>query len=91
MIEMRSQTNRLRVKTLGVAGAAAFVALGAVSLGYGHDGSGPVDLAGSGDAPANTTYVHPSDAAMTMGATATWTAPASIEATAKAIPASDGG
>jgi Na+-transporting methylmalonyl-CoA/oxaloacetate decarboxylase beta subunit len=91
MIEKRSQANRLRMRTLGLVGAAAFVTLGAVSLGYEHDSSAGIDLAGSGDAPANTVYVQPKDAAMTMGATATWTAPATVEATAKAVPAGDGG
>lgn len=91
MIEKRSQTNRLRVKVLGIAGAAAFVALGALGLSTnGQPNLGGVVLAGSGDAPANTTYVQPTDSAMTMGATATMTTPSSIEATAKAVPKSGG-
>jgi hypothetical protein len=90
MIEKTSQTNRLRVKVLGIAGAAAFVALGALGLANGQPSPGGVVLAGSGDAPANTTYVQPTDSAMTMGATATMTTPSSIEATAKAVPKSGG-
>jgi hypothetical protein len=90
MIEKRSKANRLRIKVLGLAGAAAFVALGALSLVNGHANPSGVVLAGSGDAPANTTYVQPTDNAMTMGATATMTTPSSIEATAKAVPSSGG-
>lgn len=90
MIEKRLQANRLRVKVLGVAGAAAFVAFGALGLANGHPNPSGVVLAGSGDAPANTTFVQPTDNAMTMGATATMTTPSSIEATAKAVPKSGG-
>jgi hypothetical protein len=90
MTEKRSQTNSLRVKVLGLAGAAAFVTLGVLSLGYGHGSPAGIELAGSGDAPANTTYVQPTDNAMTMGATATWTTPAEVEATGKAVPKSGG-
>jgi hypothetical protein len=91
MIEKRSQTNRLRVKVLGLAGAAAFVTLGVLSLGYGQGSPSGVELAGSGDAPANTTYVQPTDNAMTMGATATWTTPTTVEPIAKAVPSKSGG
>lgn len=87
MTDMRSQTNGLRVKVLGLTGAAAFVTLGALSLGYGHGDPSGVELAGSGDAPANTTFVQPTDNAMTMGATATWTTPTTVEPVAKASPA----
>ncbi|TPG28188.1 hypothetical protein [Mycolicibacterium hodleri] len=76
--------------SLGLAGAAAFVTLGALSLGYGHASPTGIELAGSGDAPANTTYVQPTDNAMTMGATATWTTPTSVEAIVKAVPKSGG-
>ena len=90
MTEKNSQTNGRRAKVLGLAGAAAFVTLGVLSLGYGHGTPSGTDLAGSGDAPANTTYVQPTDNAMTMGATATWTTPTSVEATVKAVPKSGG-
>jgi hypothetical protein len=50
-----------------------------------------VELAGSGDAPANTTFVQPTDNAMTMGATATWTTPTTVEPIAKAVPSKSGG
>ena len=90
MIENRSQTNRLRVKVLGLAGAAAFVTLGVLSLGYGQGGPGGTDLAGSGAAPTNTTYAQPTDNAMTMGATATWTTPTSVEPIVKAAPKAAG-
>ncbi|BBZ26368.1 hypothetical protein MMAD_06630 [Mycolicibacterium madagascariense] len=82
---------RLRTRTLGIVGAAAFVSLGALSVGLAHDDPRGVDLAGSGDAPANTTYVQPTAGGMNMGATATWTAPPSIEATAKAVPSGSAG
>ncbi len=50
------------------------VLAGALTVAFDGDGSGHGNvLAGSGDAPANTTYVQPSTAAMTMGATATIT------------------
>lgn len=90
MIEKTSQTRRLRRRMLGLAGAGAFVTLGVLSLGLGHDGAQGTDLAGSGDAPANTTYAQPTDAAMIMGATATWTTPSSVEAIVKAAPKSGG-
>lgn len=90
MTEKRLQTEGLRMKVLGLAGAAAFVTLGVLSLGYGHGDPSGTDLAGSGDAPANTTYVQPTDNAMTMGATATWTTPTSVEAIVKAAPKAGG-
>lgn len=77
-------------RSLGLAGAAAFVTLGALSLGAGHGSSSGVDLAGSGAAPANTTFVQPTENAMTMGATATWTTPTSVEPVTKAVPKSGG-
>lgn len=90
MEQKTSQTNRLRLRVLGLAGAAAFVALGALSLAYGHVDSGRVDLAGSGDAPANTVYVQPTENAMNLGATATFTTPSSVEPVTKAAPKSGG-
>jgi hypothetical protein len=87
MTQTRSQANR-RVKTLGLAGAAAFVILGAFGLGYGHGNTTTgINLANSGDAPTNTVYVQPTDKAMTMGATATFTTPLSVEQSPSASPA----
>lgn len=72
----------------GLAGAGAFVVLGAVGLGSGHGTeTAGVNLAGSGDAPSNTTYAQPTDKAMTMGATATFTTPLSVEQSPSASPA----
>ena len=68
-------------------GAAAFAALGVLSLGFGHgSGTTGTNLADSGDAPANTVYVQPTDKAMTMGATATWTTPNSVEQSPRPSP-----
>ena len=72
-------------------GAAAFVTVGALSLDDGSGGANRVDLAGSGDAPANTVYVQPTENAMNLGATATWTTPATALPTAKAVPSLGGG
>lgn len=71
--------------------AALALALGAVAtmvgLGLGLDGhTNTSDLAGSGDAPTNTTYRQPVPKVMDMGATATWAAPASMPATTMAVP-----
>ena len=86
-------TNRTRAKRRGVkmvgavVGGAAMVLAGALTVAFDGDGSGHGNvLAGSGDAPANTTYVQPSTAAMTMGATATNSTPASVPATTEAVP-----
>jgi hypothetical protein len=69
-------------------GAAAFVSLGVLSLGFGHgDRSTGTNLANSGDAPTNTVYIQPTDKAMTMGATATFTTPNSVEQSPSASPA----
>ena len=80
----------LRPRVLGLTGVAAFATLGALSLGNGQGSPSGVDLAGSGDAPANTTFVQPTENAMTMGATATWTTPTSVEPITKAAPKSGG-
>jgi hypothetical protein len=90
MTEKRSQGRRLRIRTLGIVGAGAFITLGALGLGYGHQDVSGTNLAGSGDAPANTTFVQPTENAMNMGATATWTTPATVEPTPKASPKSGG-
>jgi hypothetical protein len=43
-------------------------------------------LAGSGDAPTNTTYTQPAPSAMNVGSTATFSAPPSEPAIASAVP-----
>ena len=91
MTNTQTQTNRRRVRLAGLVGAGAFVVLGAVGLsGHGTNATG-VTLANSGDAPTNTVYVQPSDKAMTMGATATFTTPLSVEQSPSASPAIKGG
>ena len=73
---------------VGAACAAAAVIAGGVSTVMLDDGgSGHAStLAGSGDAPANTVYTQPSVSAMTMGATATFTTPATVEPVTEAVP-----
>ena len=67
--------------------AAAVVGAGVLTVMLDDGGSGHAStLAGSGDAPANTVYTQPSQVAMTMGATATFTTPATVEPTTEAVP-----
>lgn len=82
-----SRFNRIRVQLLRVIGLAALAAMAVLGIACGNSyfGSGTA-LAGSGDAPVNTTYVQPSVIAATMGATATWTTPEPTLATGKAVP-----
>lgn len=68
-----------------LAGTAALVALIASAVNLDNQGS-PTVVAGSGDAPTNTQFTQPSLNAMTMGASATWTTPGSVEATTLASP-----
>lgn len=84
----RTQTKRRGVKLVGaVVGGAAMVLAGALTVAFDGDGSGHGNvMAGSGDAPANTTYAQPATSAMTMGATATLTTPGSVPATTVAVP-----
>ena len=87
-------TNRTRTKRRGgvkLAGAvlagAAVVVAGALTVARAGEGSGHASvLAGSGDAPTNTVFVQPTGSAMTMGATATASPPASTPATTEAVP-----
>jgi hypothetical protein len=86
-----SQTGskRRHVKILlGVIGAGAFIALGALSAAYGEIDikPGPRSFAGSGSAPVNTTFAQPVVSGMNLGATATWTTPASVPVTTVAVP-----
>lgn len=65
----------------------AGAALTMTAVGFGHaENPATHSLAGSGDAPANTTYSQPAVAGMSMGATATWAPPATTEEVAKAAP-----
>lgn len=83
---MNTQTSwRSRRAIFGVIGAGAMVTLGALSAAHGM--SPASTLAGSGDAPANTTYSSPAVKPADMGATATWTTPSNVEAITKAAPA----
>ncbi|MHA3024100.1 hypothetical protein ACXPWS_27975 [Mycobacterium sp. BMJ-28] len=76
---------RSRRALLGVVGAGAMITLGALSAA--HSGGGAASmLAGSGDAPANTTFSSPVVVPANMGATATWTTPATVEPTTMAVP-----
>jgi hypothetical protein len=81
-------TTRYRyAKRVGTtAGLAAVAAMAALSLAHGESAPTSSTLAGSGDAPANTTYSQPVVAGMNMGATATWATPASTLATSMAVP-----
>jgi hypothetical protein len=67
---------------LGLGAVATMIGLG---LGLGGPETTSA-VAGSGDAPANTTYRQPVAKVMDMGATATWAAPSSAPATTMAVP-----
>ncbi|MDQ1731252.1 MAG: hypothetical protein QOK10_1411 [Pseudonocardiales bacterium] len=88
MNTIRTRTKRRGVKLVAAAVAgAALVAAGALTVAFDGNGSGHADmLAGSGDAPANTTYSQPTGGAMTMGATATFTTPSSVPQVTEAVP-----
>ena len=87
MREIQHATRHRRTKLVGIAlGFGALAALAVASLSHGGVVPQSTSLAGSGDAPANTTYSQPVVAGMNMGATATWAPPASTEATSKAVP-----
>ena len=84
----RTPTSRRGVKLLGAAcAAAAVIGAGAVTVMLDNGSSGHINmLAGSGDAPTNSVYVQPSVTGMNMGATATFTTPATVEPTTEAVP-----
>ena len=83
----RTPTSR-GVKLVGAAcAAAAVVGAGVLTVVLDNGGATHTStLAGSGDAPTNTVFVQPSVSAMTMGATATFTTPATVEPTTEAVP-----
>jgi hypothetical protein len=87
MEQKNTRFDRMRVQLLGIVGIGALAALAVLGIAYGgsHFGAGSA-LAGSGDAPANTTYVQPTVVGITMGATATWTTPSPSAPTGKAVP-----
>ncbi len=74
-------------RAAAIVGVGAIIALGALAIAYDSDDSATANLAGSGDAPSNTTYAQPNVSNMNMGATTTWAAPGSVEATTLASPA----
>jgi hypothetical protein len=81
----QTSTQHRRAKHVGLAvGAAAVGAMAA--LGLTHGASTPTVLAGSGDAPTNTTYAQPAPSAMNVGSTATFSAPPSEPAIESAVP-----
>ena len=84
----RTPTSRRGVKLLGAAcAAAAVIGAGAVTMMLDNGSSGHIDMpAGSGDAPTNSVYAQPSVTGMNMGATATFTTPATVEPTTEAVP-----
>jgi hypothetical protein len=87
MDENQSAANHRVAKRVGAAlGLATVGAMTALTLG--HDGltATSTTLAGSGDAPANTTFTQPVVAGMNMGGTATWAPPATTLETPRAAP-----
>ena len=84
----RTTASHRGVKLVGVAcAAAAVVGAGVLTFVLDDGGAGHTStVAGSGDAPGNTTPTQPSVAAITMGATATFTTPSSVEPTTVATP-----
>jgi hypothetical protein len=81
----QTSTQHRRAKRVGLAvGAAAVGAMAA--LGLTHGAATPTMLAGSGDAPSNTTFTQPVPSAMNVGSTATFSAPPSEPAIASAVP-----
>jgi hypothetical protein len=73
--------------TCAIIGASAFATLTVLTVAAGsHPGSVTDYRAGSGDAPANTTYSVPSAPTMNLGATATFSAPGSEAPTVMASP-----
>jgi hypothetical protein len=84
----RTTASHRGVKLVGAAfAAAAVVGAGVLTVVLDGGGAGQTStLAGSGDAPSNTMPTQPSVAGMTMGATATFTTPSSVEPTTEAVP-----
>jgi hypothetical protein len=81
-------TQRVKILTATV-GAAAFVTMVAINAAPNvvGDGTDQNIVAGSGAGSSDGVFKQPNIPGMNMGATATWTAPDSVLATAKAVPA----
>ncbi len=77
---------RIARRVFAALGLGAVAALASLTLGHGDPAAARTTLAGSGDAPANTTFTQPVVAGMNMGATATWAVPATTLETPKAVP-----
>lgn len=78
----------IRSKRLGaIVGCAAVVLMGILSIAWNDLGDHSMGvLAGSGGSSGGGRYVQPSVGGMNVGATDTWTAPASTPPVAKAKP-----
>lgn len=72
--------------TGAIAGGGAFAVLAITAAVHGLSGSAGIAVAGSGDAPTNTTYVQPTVKGMQLGSTNTATTPPSAPATGAAVP-----
>jgi hypothetical protein len=80
----QNPTQHRRAKRVGLAlGVSAAGAM--IAIGLGATSTSSV-VAGSGDAPSDTTYSQPVPSAMNQGATATWSAPGTEPAVASASP-----
>lgn len=93
-MSVRQQIHRFsvsqRARALSAAaGAAAFLALAYLGVSMAPPASEVVRIpqAGSGSAPANTTYTQPTVGDMSVGATVTGTTPPSAPAVSMASPA----
>jgi hypothetical protein len=83
----QTATQHPHAKRVGLAlGVAALASMAALGLSHGGPASNSTMLAGSGDAPTNTTYTQPAVSAMNQGATATFTPPGTEPAIASAVP-----
>jgi hypothetical protein len=87
MNENQNPIQHRHAKRVGLAlGVAAVAAMAA--LGLSHGGSTPTStmVAGSGDAPSNTTYTQPAVSGMNVGSTATFSAPPTEPSIESAVP-----
>jgi hypothetical protein len=74
-------------KRVGLAfGVAAVATMTALGLSHGGSVATSTVVAGSGDAPSNTTYTQPAVSGMNVGATATFSAPPSTPTVESAVP-----
>ena len=82
---VRSRRVTVLAAVFGGAAVVAMVAIGGAPAVLG--GADQSVVAGSGDGSAGGVFKQPAAPGMSMGATATWTAPSSVVPTAKAVPA----